>query len=275
MTGHLKFTGKPELQHPSLIIAWSIDAGALGTNVTGYLNRKLGSQSFCQIEPLDFFPLGGVTIKDDLVQFPQNSFYASSGKDLIIFQSTPPGHEWYKFINLTLDVAEQYRVKEIYAIGGMISLAAHTTPRMLVGTFNSPVLKGALSGYNLAPIMDYETPPGQRPTISSYFIWAAGKRNIPGVSLWVPIPFYLLNVNDPRAQKKVLDFFNQRFSLGMDLNDLDDEIRLQNQIIAELRNSFPEIDRSITRLESNLGLSEEDSHNLVNEIAKFLRQKRG
>jgi len=220
--------------------------------------------------------LGGVTIEDDLVQFPESKFYSCPGKDLVVFKSTPPSYEWYKFLALILDTAEHYcHVKEIYTIGSMISLSAHTAPRELLGTFNSPELKAALSHYNLATGLDYETPPGQRPTLNSFLLWAAKRRNIPGVSLWVPIPFYLVAVDDAKAQRRVLEFFNQKLDLGIDFSDLDEEIRQQNQIIAEVRNSFPDIDESISRLETNLRLSAEENQKLAQEIEKFLREKRG
>ena len=272
----LKLSWQPELQSPSLVVGWSADTGKLGAKVTDYLNRKLGGQSFGEIEPVEFFPLGGVTIEDDLVQFPESKFYACPKNDLVVLKSTPPSHEWYKFLNLILDTAEHYcHVKEIHIIGGMVSLSAHTTPRELLATFNSPELKKALNQYNLGREFDYETPPGQSPALNSFLLWAAKRRNIPGVNLWVPIPFYLVAANDPKAQRRVLDFFNQRFDLGIDFSDLDEEIRQQNQAIDELRNSFPDIDESIRRLESNLRLSVEENQKLVEEIEKFLREKRG
>ena len=276
MKAPLKFSYQPELKRPSLVVGWSVDASRLGAKVTDYLNRKLGGQSFCEIEPVEFFPLGGVTIEDDLVQFPESKFHACHKNDLVIFKSTPPSYEWHKFLNLILDVGEHHcHVKELYTIGGMVALNAHTAPRQLLGTFNSPELNEALSHYNLAGGLNYETPPGQRPTLNSFLLWAAKKRNIPGVNLWVPVPFYLLGVDDPRAQKKVLEFFNQRLDLGIDLSDLDEEIRRQNQAIAEVRNSFPDIDESIRRLESNLRPSEEESQRLIKEIEKFIREKLG
>ena len=271
-----EFSWQPELEHPSLVIGWSVDASTLGTKVTDYLIRKLGGQSFCEIEPAEFFTLGGVAIEDDLVQFPESKFYACLKNDLVIFTSPPPRYEWYKFLNLILDIAEHYyHVKELHIIGGMISLGAHTAPRELRGTFNSPELKKDLSDYNLAGELNYETPPGQRPTLNSFLLWAAKRRNIPGVTLWVPIPFYLAAANDPKAQRRVLEVFNQRFNLGMDFSDLDEEIRQQNQIIVEMRNSVPDIDESIRRLESNLRLSAEENQKLAQEIERFLREKRG
>jgi len=276
MNDPLKFSWQPKLQRPSLIVGWGIDVSKLGAKVTDYLNRKLGCQSFCEIEPVEFFLLGGVTIEDDLVQFPESKFYACPENDLVVFKGTPPSQEWYKFLNLILDVAEHYcHVKELYTIGGMVSPAAHIAPRELLGVFNSPELKKTLSHYNLAGGLDYETPPNQRPTLNSFLLWAARGRNIPGANLWVPVPFYLVTVDDPEAQRRVVEFLNQRFDLGIDFGDLDEESRRQNQMMAELRNSFADIDESIRRLESNLRLSEEESQRLVKEIEKFFREKRG
>ncbi len=272
MKDPLKFSWQPELQSPSLVVGWSTDASKLGAKVTDYLNRKLGGQSFCEIEPVEFFPLGGVTIQDDLVRFPESKFYACPKNDLVVFESVPPSYEWYKFLDLILDVAQHYcHVKELHTIGGMVSLGAHTAPRELMGVVNSPELKKTLSHYNLAGELDYETPPGQRPTLNSFLIWAAKRRNIPGASLWVPIPFYLVAVDDPKAQRRVLEFLNQRFDLGIDFSDLDEEIKSQNKKIAQARDSFPDIDELVRRLESNLSLSGEESQRLVKEIEKFLR----
>lgn len=270
----LKLSWQPRLQSPSLVVGWTGEASTLGARVTDYLNKKLGGQSFGEIEPTEFFPLAGVTVEDDLVHFPESRFYAFPENDLVVLRSDPPSYDWYKFLNLILDTAENCRVKEIYAIGGMVSLSAHTTPRQLLGTFNSPELKEALNSYNLDIRMNYETPPGQRPTLNSFLLWVANRRNVPGVSLWVPIPFYLLAVDDPKAEKRVLEFFNRRFDLDLDLSDLDREIKNQNVKLAQARESSPEIDESIKRLESNLTLSPEENQRLVREIEKSLRERR-
>ncbi|MDD5039285.1 MAG: PAC2 family protein [Dehalococcoidales bacterium] len=274
MSEHLKFSGQPELHRSSLVVGWSEDGSKLGTRVINYLNKKLGGQSFCEIEPVDFFPLGGVTIEDDIAQFPESKFYVCPGHDLVVFKSNPPRGEWYKFLNLVLDVAENYcHVKELHTFGAMVSLAAHTTPRELLCTFNSPEIKSDLSPYGLGRDWDFETPPGQRPTLNSFLLWAARRRNIPAVNLWVPIPFYLSTVADPKAQKKILEFLNQRLSLELDFNELNEEISWQSQKIARVRNDFPDINESINRLESNLMLSEEENAKLIRQIEASLGEK--
>jgi len=268
-----KIHKKPKLQSSSLVLGWSEDMSNLGRKATGYLNRKLKGQEFAEIEPEDFFSLGGVAIEGNLAQFPESKFYACREHELVVFQSGSPGAEWYKFLNAVLDVAEHHcQVKELYTIGAMVSFSAHTTPRRLLAVVNSAEIKEVLDQYDLARDLDYQTPPGERPTLNSFLLWMAKGRNIPGVSLWVPIPFYLAAAEDAQAQKKVLSFLNERLDLKMDFSDLDQEIREQNEQLAQARSRFPQIDDYINRLESNLMLSEEENGELIKKIEDFLRE---
>jgi proteasome assembly chaperone (PAC2) family protein len=253
------------------VLGWSEDAGDLGRKVTDYLNLKLKGQEFAEIEPDDFFPMGGVAIKDNIARFPESKFYACSEHELVICQSDSPGAEWYKFLSSVLDVAERHcLVKELYVIGAMVSFSAHTTPRQSLAVVNLPEMKEILSQYDLNRDMDYQTQPGERPTLNSFLLWLARERNIPGVSVWVPIPFYLAAMGDAQAQKKVLSFLNERLGLRIDFCDLDQEIRRQNEQLALARSRFPQIDDYINRLESNLMLSQEENGELIKKIEEFL-----
>jgi len=269
----VKIYKEPELRQSSLVLGWSEDIGNLGRKATGYLNRKLNGQEFAEIEPEAFFPLGGVAIEGNLARFPESKFYACQEYELVVFQGDSPGTEWYKFLNSVLDVAEQHcRVKELYLLGAMVSFSAHTAPRQLLAVVNSAEMKEVLSQYDLARDMDYQTQHGERPTLNSFLLWIAKERNIPGVSLWVPIPFYLAAMEDAQAQKKVLSFLNERLDLEIDFSDLDREVREQNEQLAQLRSRFPQIDEYINRLESNLMLSEEENGELIKKIEDFLKE---
>ncbi len=162
------------------------------------------------------------------------------------------------------------KVKEVYTIGRIISVCAHTTPREFFGVFSSRDYEAELKPYNLNKKIDYINPPDQRPTIGSYFIWTAKKRNIKAASLWVTVPFYLARTGDPRAHKKVLEFLDRRFGLGIDFSEIKAVCKAQAVKISELRSRSPRIDELIGRLETNLMLSEEESVRLVNEIEEYL-----
>lgn len=265
---------KPKLESSYLLVVWNQDVGKIGPSVADYLNRKLESREFAEITPEGFFSLGGVTVEDDVVRFPESKFYWCPGKSLVILKSDIPQHEWYQFLNLVLDIAEKYcKVKEIYTVGGMVSAAAHTAPRMLLSVVNSTEMKSALGYYDLVSDMNYETQDGQRPTFSSFLLWAAKRRNIAGANLWVTLPFYLLAVEDPQACKDVVGFFNSRLELNIDLADIDKEVIRQNKEIGQVRNKSTEIDGYINKLESNLSLTVDESGKLVREIEECLRRR--
>jgi predicted ATP-grasp superfamily ATP-dependent carboligase len=121
--------------------------------------------------------------------------------------------------------------------------------------------------------MDYETPPGQRPTLNSFLLWVAKRRNIAAASLWVPIPFYLVAAEDPQAWRKTVEFLDRRFGLGIDFRDLDEDAARQNEKLAELRSRSSEVDSYIRKLESNLGLTQEENEKLVKEVAELFRRR--
>ena len=275
MSDQLKFSWRPELQRSTMVVCWTDDNSALGTLTGDYLLEKLGGRSFCEIDPVDFFPLGTVAIENDVVQFPESKFYVCPEQDMVIFKSPPPGFEWYRFLNLVMDVARDCcQVRELYTVGGMISLLAHTSPRTITATYSSHEMKQALSPYGLSGDWDFETPPGgRRPRITSFLLWAAKQRGIPAVRFWVPTPFYLTAVHDPGAQKAVLEFFVRRFHWQIDSTDLDEEVRQQNEKLARIRQNFPDIDEAIKKLESNLRLSDEENQKLAGEVTRLLNDE--
>ena len=276
MTGKQPFRidSVPELESSTLVVGWSEDAARLGTNVIGYLNEKLGAREFGEIEPEDFFPLGGVSVEDDIAQFPESKFYYCPGKDLVIFKSSPPRSNWYRFLNSVLDVAENYcHVKEIYTVGAMLYLGAHTFPRELIALAGSPEMKTVLNEYGLGRDINYESPPGQRPTLNSYFLWVAQRRQLAAASLWVPVPFYLVGSEDPQAWLKIIEFLDMRLNLGMELKDLNEESSKQDERMTRLRSLSHEVDNHIRKLENGLGLTQEESDALVRDVEGFLREK--
>jgi proteasome assembly chaperone (PAC2) family protein len=267
----LKFPWQPRLKKPTLVMGWNTDASQVGGRVTDYLIDTLHAECFCEVEPSAFFPLIGIAVEANLVQFPECKFYGSQKENLIIFQSDPPLSDWYQFLTLVLGVAGEYGAREVYVLGGMVSLGAHTTPRDIVTTSSSPEMKETLTRQGLRTGMDYETPPGQRPTLNSFMLWQAQRCNVSAASLWVTIPFYLLSSFDYRGEKQLLEFFDRKLDLKLDFSELDANLASQNKILADLRIHSPEFDGYITRLETNQPLTEEENQKVIQEVEQALK----
>lgn len=266
-----KILSTPYHDRPSLVVAWSQDGGRLGPKVLEILNQKLGGQEIAELEVSAFFSMWGVQIENDIIQFPESKFYFCEGKDLILFRSDIPAQEWYSFLNTILDVAVLHKVKEVYSLGGFISSMAHTGLRRTIGVVNKPELKDTIREF--VPdinTLEYQTPPGSRPTLNSYLIWAAKRRNIPCINLWAEVPFYLAALEDPKACKNMLAILDRKFKLGITFDDIEAEIAAQNEKIQRLRNEKPDISRYIEMLEKGIMLNQDESEKLAKEALEFL-----
>jgi len=257
---------------PVLVVAWAEDAGDVGVRAVDYLIEVLACREFGEILPEGFFPMAGVNVVNDVARFPRSEFYISDKGDLLIFRSNIPRTGWHGFLNAVLDVARHdCDVSEMYTLGAMISPASHTAPRLLISVVNDKAIKEELAPFGVMTGMDYETPPGQKPTLSSYLSWLAGQREIRGVNLWVPVPYYLASIDDPRACKRLIYFFNSKFDLGVDFTKLDGQIAQQDDQIARLFQRSPEIEAFVRRLEAGDGLDGEESEKLAREMAEALK----
>lgn len=269
----LNLFDKTKLQDAALIIGWVEDASNLSMRTTDYLIRDLGCTEIGEILPQEFFPLAGVSVENDVAQFPRSKLYGSSRHKLMVFQSNIPRMEWHRFLNILLDVAQEYGVSEIYTLGAMVSASAHTMPRQLITVLNSGTIKAELEPFNVMADTDYETPHGQKPTMSTYLLWLARQRGIDAVNLWVPVPYYLVPVDDPRACKRLVYFFNSKFDLGIDFIALDTEIAEQNRRIAGLFDRSPDVEALVRRLETGEGIDGDESDKLAREILEYLKNQ--
>jgi len=260
----------PRLEAPYLIVSWRVnDPGDVGSQVTDFLIEKLGGQEIAEIKPLGFFMFGGVRFKGDLVQVPEGKFWVCEKQSLLIFRSDEPAFEHHTFLNLILDFAESHcHAKEFYTVNGAISSIPHSHSRRLLTVFNQSEFKTSLSEYGLEG-MSMEGPPA----ISSYLLWVAKRREIPGVSLWPEIPFYLAAVQDAEAAKRVLSFLNHRFNLALDLGRFEIGAMVQNERIAQLRRENAETDQMVHRLENGESLNEEEQLKLTRDIYDVLKKE--
>lgn len=261
--------GTPELTDPTLIVGWQTrDVGKIGSEVIGFLNEKLGGQEVGEITPLGFFPFAGIDFRGDVIQVPEDRFWACEGDNLLLFGGDEPRFEWYRFMNAMLDLAEYHsKAKQVYTVSGTVSLIAHTSPRRLLAVFNQEGLEEEVLGHG-AERMDYE---GQ-PAMNSYLLWVAKRRGLPAISLWPQVPFYLAAARDPAAIRCTLSFLDRRFNLGMDLGELDSEVEEQGEMIRLLRRENEEVDRYIGMLEEGLSLGTEEQRQLAEEVYELLER---
>jgi predicted ATP-grasp superfamily ATP-dependent carboligase len=256
----------------SLIVGWYEDSGNTGYGSLNYLKDKLNCRLLAEIEPAGYFPMNNILISDDVAQFPESKLYYCPDKQLLLFLSSSPSGDWYKFLNTVIDMASYHcRLLHIYFLGGMVALNSHTAPRQISAVVSAAGVKKVIQGDEIDTSMDYETPEGQRPTMNSFLMWIAKKREIPSAGFWIPVPFYFAGVDDPRGWLKILEFLDKSFDLGLDFADLDKIISAQEAKISRARNENSELDEIFKRLETGQLLTPEENEKVAAEIEEILK----
>ena len=269
----LKIYDNPEFNNPSLIVCWRQDAGMLSPCVIRLLKKWLHAKVFCEIEPLFFSSFGGVSVENDIIQYPESKFYYCDNKKVVFFESNAPAHDHYEFLAAIIKFAQRFcNIKELFTIGALVSLKSHKTPSNILAVVNRLEVKQTLEGYGIDLNANYKTPHGGRPTLSSYLLWLAKRSNIDGIGLWGEVPFYLSAIEDPRSCKRMLEFINERLGLCLDIMELDLMIKRQDCMIEEITRQNPEIVKYINMLERGIMLSEGESEDLVETMTSFLKE---
>jgi predicted ATP-grasp superfamily ATP-dependent carboligase len=263
-----RFTSRPRLEKPSLIVGWTKDIGAVSRGVVDSLADAPGSSSFGQIRPVSFFPVGGVAVEDDVAEFPESRLFCNERNNLVVLQSDEPQSRKYDFLNAVLDLAEHYNGAEaIYTINGIASMIPHTATRRVFLVANDPVIQRELRRF-VPGALAWQGPPHT----STYLLWLARQRHLPGVGLWVEVPFYLADSEDFQATKTVVALLSRIFGWEYNFDDLDLRIAAQDETLAQLRGEDPEIDTRIRILEQGETLEREEQRDLVEAVQGALRE---
>ena len=268
-----RFNSRPRLKRSSFVIGWTKDTGAVSPLMADYLIKASNSNDFCQIEPADFYPVGGVTVTDDIARFPQSRFFYSERNPVVILRADEPQSNRYEFLSAVLDLAEHYgktdlrepsRAEAIYTVNGITALTAHTTARHVFGIFNDDILQRSLRQFVPAGA-NWQGPPH----VSTYLLWLAGRRHLPGVGLWVEVPFYLADYEDYESVKAAVSLLSTMLGWDLDLGELNRLAAKQEEKLAELE-SDPGIADMIHTLEEGQSLDKQEQTELIEAAGNAL-----
>jgi proteasome assembly chaperone (PAC2) family protein len=262
----LRFTSRPDLEGIPFIIGWTKDTGTVARLTADYLIAASDSRGFCQIEPTAFYSLGGVPVTDNVAQFPQSRFFYSPSNRIVVLRADEPQSNRYEFLNAVLDLPDRGgKAEALYTVNGIAALTAHTGARRISGIFNNPVLQGALRQWVPADL-NWQGPPHA----STYLLWLAGRRHLPGAGLWVEVPFYLADYDDYQSAKATVSLLSMILGLDIDLARLDRLAADQDEKLAQLFDD-PRTAEKIHALERGESLDRQDQLDLIEAAGDALK----
>lgn len=226
-------TRKPRLKEP-IFIEGLPGVGHVGKLVAEHLVEELGAKKIMEIYSPHFPPQ--VIVEDDgTIRLVRNEVYAykSKGKnDLLMLvgdhQSTSnEGH--YELCSVFLDIAEEFKVKRIYALGGY-GVGQLVDTDTVLGAANNIKLVKELKEYGVE--FRANEPGGGIVGASGLLLGLGALRGIDAACLMGVTSGYLV---DPKSAQAVLKVLSKILEIEIDMQALADRASEMEKIVAKLR----------------------------------------
>ena len=283
------FLEKPALREPDLVVAflgWP-DAAQVATCSASYMITHLPAQKFAEMKSDDYYDFSTVrptvTIQGGLIEpirLPTNGFYywvnAGGQRDLILMTGIEPQLKWQAYVNTITGMAEFYCVHRLYAIGSLYDRIPHTRETRLSGLTSDPGLTYALEQFDLEPI-SYQGPT----SVHGLLLNACANKNIPAVSVWGHVPFYIRSESNPMVCLETVKKISEMCGIQIDMTELDTAaanlFATLNKLLSEneqMRSFLKALEEQYDLEGSSPNIQVEGAGQIIKDIEDFLRNQR-
>ena len=270
MNQYLTIHERPRLREPYLIAGFTgwLDGGEASTGSLKYLIRKLRAKKFAEINTTDFqvYQVPGIEPLRPHIKFDEG----------VVAEYRFPTKE---YLDAVLDLAQQFKVKRIYSVGGVMGGVPHTREPAISCGVSDPFLKEELDKHAVR-YSNYEGPS----TFNGILLTACQKREMEAVhmtgrSIYYP-DFNIVIPYNPKVIHTILVRLNKMLGIGLDLSDLkkagqelEEKLNFMAEQSPQLRQHIEELERNYAELkyEEPIQGAPED---FVRDAEEFLRQHR-
>jgi hypothetical protein len=266
----VKLQKEPELKSPYMVAAWP-GMGNVALRAATYLKQKLKAEEFAEIEPCGFFHPIGASIRANVIEvprFPKSKFYywvdEKSFHDLIIFlgEAQPSPEKEYEFACQILDLAGKFGVERIYTFAAMPSVMEHTNEPKVWGVVTQTSLVKDLTDYGVSLMNE-----GQISGMNGLLLAVAKEKGFPGICLLGELPYYTIQIENPKSSKVVLEVLCKMLGIEVDTSELDYEAKRIEEEIKKFVDYFklPE------QLERKKPISDEEIEKIKESLSTYTR----
>lgn len=261
---------KVSLHKPILIACWP-GMGEVAFRSGLFLKDSLGFKKFAVITDSGLFPAQAVVVSAGILSMPQieeGSFYFHKGQgaspDIILFlgQAQPPFEKVNQFAELILEFVLEFNVSRVFTFAAFPQAIEHRQPSSVLISATDKAVLNEFSKYKLKVLKE-----GQITGLNGLLLGAAKARSIPGVCLLGEIPFYTIQVENPKATLAILGILADYLKLTFDSSLLKKRATvLENEIdklISYLKGEASE--------QEDLPLSEDDILKIRKDLEKFTK----
>jgi proteasome assembly chaperone (PAC2) family protein len=255
----------PRLSHPQFLAAWP-GMGFVAFKTVSFLVEALGAERFAFLNPGDYFAASSVAVENNLARIPpppESSFYywknPSAGGDLLFFlgDAQPTVEQQLRMAREVVRLAKSLSAFRVFTFAATPTAIQHKDNPGVLGVGNSASLWKLLRAHEIKPLAV-----GHISGLNGLLLGVASQEGLPGVCLLGEIPYYTLNLENPRAVRPLIRTLEKILSIRVDLSPLRRDIRKFDREIAQMGRKAQETMESFMSPEDEfgggLGLEEED-----------------
>ncbi|MBU1112320.1 MAG: PAC2 family protein [Candidatus Omnitrophica bacterium] len=234
----IKEISTPKLKNPIFIAAWP-GMGEVAYRTVLFLKEVLGAKVFAKLEPYRFFKPAAVTVQKGVLSMPSQPagfFYYYKGKDapdmIIFLGEIQPPLEYAE----TLSAAIVNYIKR-YKVNTIVTFAAKPEPidhknesRVWVAATHNEAIKS----FDKAGVK--ALPEGQISGLNGIILGVGKRRNLKGICFLGEIPFYTVQIENPKATAKILEVLNTYLKMSLNLAPLFERAKFIEEEIDKLIN---------------------------------------
>ena len=281
---HLTIHETPSKQLSQMVIVFSgwADAAEGATSAVKFLQRKLKSKKFAEIDPEEFYDFSQTRPHSSRtrdgkrrIHWPANEFSYLTGGDsdagIMVFNGVEPNLKWRTFSRTVAEVAKQHGVKSVIHIGALLDAVPHTRPVKLSGTASEARLSEFLESQGIRS-SNYQGPTG----ISSAVMAACIDAGLEYTSIWGHTSHYLQAAPNHRVGSTLLEILLKLLNLSLDLGELKSAAGVFNEEVEKAVAKDEQISSYVTNLEGQYdeavaAIEIPDPAELVRDLENFLK----
>ncbi|MFH1505344.1 MAG: PAC2 family protein [Candidatus Omnitrophota bacterium] len=267
----IKEVAFPKLKDPVFIAAWP-GMGEVAYRSALFLKEVLGFKVFAKLQAHRFFKPAAITVEKGIIDIPDIPvgffYYYKAGRnsqDIILFlgEAQPPLEYAEALSAVIVSFVKKYKASAMFTFAAKPEPIDHKSPsRVWVASTHNEFLK------TFEKLDSKILKNGQISGLNGIILGVGKRKGLKGICLLGEIPFYTVQIENPKAAQSILNTVSKYLKLNLDLSSI---VKRSKFIEAE-------IDKLITYLKGEspqalgpMPLSEEDIEKIKKDLAAYTK----
>ena len=262
-------------KNPLFIACWP-GMGEVAIRTGLFLKDMLPFQPFAEIRDSGFFMPQGIVSQNGIIHFPEVDegtfyYYKDPGKkrDIVLFlaEAQPPMERAYEFAAGLMEFVISLKAQLVMTFASLPQPIDYSKDPTVWGVFTGETIAEEMKGYGVSPMLE-----GHISGLNGILTGVAREMEVNGACLLAEIPFYTIQIENPKATSAILQVLQKYLGMQFDLGPLREKAEQLGEEIVRLISYIRgegEGEGDEEEDEEEMPLSDVDIQKIKSELSRF------